>query len=247
MRPYRRLAWHGPAEPAPWLDTERPLRLYCARSFAARFLGLRLWPGWGERPRGLLLPGCRAVHTLGLARAVDLVFLDAEGVVRGVYRGHAQPELLQTLVKAAFDAAPHGELPVVLRTVSHIPRERVLTVYDDEDGLRFEGRSLRCDVSYCAETAARGAVSAASGVVEVMFNEAGGTDRTMLEMTSVSGALTQLGLSRLLRGLVYGIGVTDPITFIGATTVLLAVALLASWIPATRASRVDPIVALRAD
>jgi uncharacterized membrane protein (UPF0127 family) len=79
MRPYRRLAWHGPAEPAPWLDTERPLRLYCARSFAARFLGLRLWPGWGARPRGLLLPGCRAVHTLGLARAVDLVFLDAEG------------------------------------------------------------------------------------------------------------------------------------------------------------------------
>ncbi|CAM5205482.1 hypothetical protein CDEN61S_00730 [Castellaniella denitrificans] len=82
--PYRRLAWRGPGEPVSWLDTARPLRLYCARSFAARLLGLRLWPGWGARPRGLLLPGCRAVHTMGLARAVDLVFLDAEGRIVGM-------------------------------------------------------------------------------------------------------------------------------------------------------------------
>ncbi|MBN9402181.1 MAG: DUF192 domain-containing protein [Burkholderiales bacterium] len=81
--PYRRLAWRGPGEPVSWLDTARPLRLYCARSFAARLLGLRLWPEWGARPRGLLLPGCRAVHTLGLARPVDLVFLDAEGRIVG--------------------------------------------------------------------------------------------------------------------------------------------------------------------
>src|SRR5688500_1083521 len=97
------------------------------------------------------------------------VFLDSEGVVRGVYRGHAQPEILETLVKAAFDAAPPGDLPVVLRTVSHIPRDRVLTVFDDESGLRFEGRSLRCDVSYCAKDVARDALRAVAGVLEVMF------------------------------------------------------------------------------
>ncbi len=84
MRPYRRLAWRGPGEAAAWLDGQGPLRLYCACSFAARLLGLRLWPGWGARPRGLLLPGCRAVHTLGLARSVDLVFLDAGGQVVGM-------------------------------------------------------------------------------------------------------------------------------------------------------------------
>ncbi|WP_368644324.1 hypothetical protein [Castellaniella ginsengisoli] len=77
--PCRRLAWRGPRAPAPWLGLDRPLRLYCARSFAARLLGLRLWPDWGVRPRGLLLPECRAVHTLGLAQSVDLVFLDAAG------------------------------------------------------------------------------------------------------------------------------------------------------------------------
>ncbi|MHA3902663.1 DUF192 domain-containing protein [Castellaniella sp. WN] len=84
MRPNRRPTWSGPREPASWLYATRPLRLYCARSFVARLLGLRLWPGWGGRPRGLLLPECRAVHTLGLAQAVDLVFLDAEGRVVGM-------------------------------------------------------------------------------------------------------------------------------------------------------------------
>lgn len=84
MRPCRRLAWRGPRETAVWLDAQEPLRLYCARSFAARLLGLCLWPGWGARPRGLLLPECRIVHTTGLAQAVDLVFLDAGGRVVGL-------------------------------------------------------------------------------------------------------------------------------------------------------------------
>ena len=63
-------------------------------------------------------------------------------------------------------------------------------------------------------------------------------------LLGVAGAIA---LSRVLRGLVYGIGVTDPIAFGGSMIVLIAVALFASWIPARRASRVDPIIALRAD
>ena len=61
------------------------------------------------------------------------------------------------------------------------------------------------------------------------------------------GVAGSLGISRVLRGLVYGVGVTDPVAFGAATGVLIVVALVASWIPARRASRVDPIVALRAD
>ena len=54
-------------------------------------------------------------------------------------------------------------------------------------------------------------------------------------------------VARVLRGLVYGIGVTDPVAFGAATLTLIVVALIASWIPARRASKVDPIIALRAE
>ena len=124
---------------------------------------------------GLVVSDAYGVYGLPMS-----VFLDSEGVVRGIYRGYAQREIFETLVKAAFDAAPHGDLPVVLRTVSHIPRDRILTVSDDEDGLRFEGRSLRCDVSYCAREVARDALRAVAGVREATFADAGGTDSTLV-------------------------------------------------------------------
>jgi putative ABC transport system permease protein len=61
------------------------------------------------------------------------------------------------------------------------------------------------------------------------------------------GLLASLALTRLMKGLLFGVGANDPLTLGTITLLLLAVAGLACWLPARRATNVDPLVAVRCD
>jgi predicted lysophospholipase L1 biosynthesis ABC-type transport system permease subunit len=63
----------------------------------------------------------------------------------------------------------------------------------------------------------------------------------------VVGAAVSFLLARSLGALVYGVGAVDPPSFAAVTALLLAVALLATYLPARRATRVDPLLAIRGD
>ena len=72
--------------------------------------------------------------------------------------------------------------------------------------------------------------------------------RETLGMTSIGLALGLAGAlsaSQLVANMLYGVSAQDPVTLAAVTVVLTTVAVVAGWIPARRAMRVDPMVALR--
>jgi predicted permease len=94
------------------------------------------------------------------------------------------------------------------------------------------------------EIGVRMALGAPAGVVLSGFLRQG------LVLTGIGvalGLLASFGLSRVLASLLYGVSATDPVTFSATAALLVGVSLLATWLPARRASRVDPVEALRGD
>ena len=59
------------------------------------------------------------------------------------------------------------------------------------------------------------------------------------------GLASAVGLTRILRNFLYGVSPTDPVTFAAIPLILVIIALLACWLPARRAAKVDPMEALR--
>ena len=94
------------------------------------------------------------------------------------------------------------------------------------------------------EIGIRLALGAQVGDVRTMFLRHG------IRLSAVGialGVAAALALTRAMSALLFGVSPMDPLTYTAVTAVLGAVALLATWLPARRASRVDPIIALRAD
>ena len=93
-----------------------------------------------------------------------------------------------------------------------------------------------------SEIGLRMALGAARGDVMGMVLRQG---LTLAGLGAILGLAGAFALARALQSLLYGIGITDPVSYIGAMAVLVLAVLLACALPAWRASRVDPMVALR--
>ena len=84
-------------------------------------------------------------------------------------------------------------------------------------------------------------------IILTLFTFALGPDgiKTYAGAVMSVGLLLAAAATRVIAGFLYGVGATDPLTFIGVPLVLGIVAFVASYIPARRAMKLDPLVALR--
>jgi predicted permease len=94
------------------------------------------------------------------------------------------------------------------------------------------------------EIGIRMALGARPGTVQWMFLREGSV---MLGVGLIIGLLLAVGTGKVVSGLLYQVGALDPIAFTVAPVLLAAAAFLATWLPARRAARVDPMVALRTE
>jgi ABC-type antimicrobial peptide transport system permease subunit len=92
------------------------------------------------------------------------------------------------------------------------------------------------------EIGIRMSLGADSGRVQRMVLMEGGV---LLAVGLLLGVVGSLLATRLMQGLLFGVAPNDPVTIAGVAAVMLAVGIGACWLPALRAARIDPAIAIR--
>ena len=158
------------------------------------------------------------------------------GVVRAIDAGQPVDDV-QTLKRALYDEDSTGYALLTLFVAFAL------------FALAMAGIGIYGVMSYAvsqrrSEISIRLALGARSGDVRRMVLMQGGK---LLAVGTVLGLVGAVLLSRMLSSVVFGISALDPVTFLGVPAVLVAVGVLANYIPARRAVRLDPMSVLRVE
>jgi len=167
---------------------------------------------------------------------------------------------------------PEALIPALRREVlAFDPEQPIFNVRTMEDVVRASIGSRRVSAQLFAVFAGTALLLAALGIYGVMAcsvtqrtqeigirmalgAQAGDVLRmivrqgmTLTLLGIATGLIGALALTRIIAGLLFGVGATDPATFIGISLLLLTVAFLACYLPARRAAKLDPMIALARD
>jgi putative ABC transport system permease protein len=170
-------------------------------------------------------------------------------------RGSVNPLALQTPITAAIRSVNKDQAISDVRTVDQIRDlsmggRRLVAVLLGTFGavaLALAGIGIYGVISYnvaqrTREMGIRAALGASEGnLLRLILDR--GVRLTLIGL--VIGAAGAFGLTRLMASLLFGVGARDPLTMVSVAVILAGVAVTASYVPARRATRVDPVVALR--
>jgi putative ABC transport system permease protein len=251
-----------------WNDTpQMPLRLIINETLAQS-----VFPNEDPVGKQLVVGGGQPYQIIGVAAAVRQWELALPPPPEVYFSATQLPdgEALSLTVKTSVDPASLG--PALWQAVQSVNRDaavfRVQTMESVISGSLARGRfytwlmtcfgvaalllaavGLYSVVAYAVaqrtrEFGLRIALGAQPGHVARMVVQQG----MALTLAGIaSGVITALGLSSLIEKMLFGISPTEPWLYGGVALLLTGVALLASWIPARRAAKVDPMVALRCE
>jgi putative ABC transport system permease protein len=231
----------------------------------------RYWPDEDPVGKRMTLPfrGDSQREIIGVVDDVKHTRLDVEGTPE-MYIPYLQSPISSMTLVVRTSSDPLGLVAAVRSEVSRLDKEQpVYDVRTMEQLVSESTSSRRFNALLLGIFAGVALILAAIGIYGVMSYSVtrraheiglrmalGAQVRDVLKLVVRQGMLltlvgvciglaAALALTRLLSSLLYGVSATDPITFGVITSLLIGVALLATYIPARRATRVDPIVALR--
>jgi len=230
----------------------------------------------GEDPIGKQIaqgsdPGHDPATVVGIAADVKQDRLNRDAAPE-IYYPESQAGLAELELIVRTDSDPMGLLPAVKAQIAQLdPAQPVTKVRTLEQVLERSTGPQRLLAKLLSAFAAAALLLATLGIYGVVSYSVSRREREIgvrmalgaqaahvvrmvlreglrLSLVGVlAGSLLALALARLLAGFLYGVSPTDPLTYALASCGLALAAAVASWLPARRATRVDPAIALRAE